>query len=724
MPTELAAPHSFNLTNVLNFLKSRVTAKKPNAVKGADYSLEELPDFQNGVDPKVAYLMLKLLLRPEQWAKDQIRAFALQLAASVQKKGDKSETEAEEYVTKIANAVTGKLALRAQTEAKSDSALDRRVKRFAQPQPGASPPNTPAAGGPVVPGAAARTPASVTPSATPVAEAAATSAVINVVSFNMWIPWLKPEHLPMQKTLVDTELQGVDFFAFQEYVAPAGTNHLYAKVLDANKYGAVEDSWKGRGDDGLAIAYDKAKWELDADSVQRIAVTPAPQDQWCARKVLVVSFVRKEGGARVRVANFHGPLFKGAKDFKTGTTAIKKAMNTTDFGGPGVLQILLGDFNDLYDHIDKPDGPNMVWDDTTFAHAFNSITSTNITTKFKNFDHIAVAGTALEGGKNADFKDEKVLQGDYSDHPIIKIGIPVKMEEQLGASAGAQTPSASVRDSGESEKAVVARLNEERDSLTRGDPKLQTPPELAAPNSFNLTTVLNFLKSRVTAKKSNAVKGAAYSLEELPDFQNGVDPKVAYLMLKLLLRPEQWAIDQITAFAQQLATSVQKKGDKSETEAKAYIDKIAPAVRGKLALRAQTEAKSDSAFDQHVIRLAHWMEDQLLVSRLNDLRDKFIADLPELQKKIPRELASPENFNLTNVLKYVARRVKETGKDESGKYSASKLPEFKDLPPPVAYLMLRTGLRDEDWAQEKIDEFSEKLRSTAVPEPTITVLIA
>jgi len=116
------------------------------------------------------------------------------------------------------------------------------------------------------------------------------------------------------------------------------------------------------------------------------------------------------------------------------------------------------------------------------------------------------------------------------------------------------------------------------------------------------------------------------------------------------------------------------------------------------------------------------MEDQLLVSRLNDLRDKFIADLPELQKKIPRELASPENFNLTNVLKYVARRVKETGKDESGKYSASKLPEFKDLPPPVAYLMLRTGLRDEDWAQEKIDEFSEKVFSKRSTPESISAI--
>eukprot|EP00392_Amoebophrya_sp_AT5.2_P007045 g7059.t1 len=281
----------------------------------------------------------------------------------------------------------------------------------------------------IVPGTAAPTPAAAAPSgtqsATPVA-AAATSAVINVVSFNMWIPWFKPEHLPMQKTLVDTQLQGVDFFAFQEYY-PKGTK-LYAKVLDASTYGVIEDSWKQKGEDGLAIAYDKTKWELDADSVQKnVMVTPEAQDKWCDRKVLVASFVRKEGGARVRVANFHGPLFNGAKDFVTGTTKIKNAMSTKKFGGPGVLQILLGDFNDLYDHIDKPDGPNMVWDDTTFAHAFNSVNHPLIRSKIKNFDHIAVAGTALEGGKNAKFKNEKVREGDYSDHPIIKIGIPVKM---------------------------------------------------------------------------------------------------------------------------------------------------------------------------------------------------------------------------------------------------------------------------------------------------------
>eukprot|EP00392_Amoebophrya_sp_AT5.2_P014727 g14888.t1 len=244
----------------------------------------------------------------------------------------------------------------------------------------------------------------------------------------MWIPWIKPEHLPMHKNLVDTKLQGVDFFAFQEYVAPAGTTNMYAKVLDASKYGAVEDSWKGyNGDDGLGIAYDKTKWKLVADSVQKIAVTPAAQDRYCDRRVLVASFDRKEGGARVRVANLHGPLWKGAPDYNTGTTKIKNAMSTKEFGKPGVLQILLGDFNDLNKNIGRAANPNMVWDDATFVHAFNSITSTKIRTKFKNFDHIAVAGTALEGGKNAKFKNEKVLEFAGSDHPIIQIGIPVKM---------------------------------------------------------------------------------------------------------------------------------------------------------------------------------------------------------------------------------------------------------------------------------------------------------
>eukprot|EP00392_Amoebophrya_sp_AT5.2_P014728 g14889.t1 len=198
----------------------------------------------------------------------------------------------------------------------------------------------------------------------------------------------------------------------------------------------VADTWAAppprgdggnRGNDGLGIAYDKAKWELDPSSVQRVMTTQWSNDLWCDRHVLVASFTRRQGGARVRVANFHGPLWLGPAHPATATTKIKNAMSTQNFGGPGVLQILLGDFNNLNNNIGRGVNPNMVWDDATFVHAFNSGTDPQVT-KLKNFDHIAVAGTALVGGTSAKFTNKKVLEGgSYSDHPIIKIGIPVNM---------------------------------------------------------------------------------------------------------------------------------------------------------------------------------------------------------------------------------------------------------------------------------------------------------